>query len=205
MSNPTILAIETSTNLGSVALCIGNEVFEHTFSEPHQQAKQLVPTVNELLKSHKKPYQAIDKLVITSGPGSFTGLRIGLSVARMIHFANPNMACHSITSLECTAYGYEGTDNTIQVVLNAGKGEFYSQSFSQNGSAWLASDEIALLKPEDIITDTTIIGQHPDGIQAGPHATQLIQALQPDSTPVESLKPYYFRPPDAKLPTKPYL
>ena len=74
-----IAALDTSTRFSSLALSVGNKIFELESAEPNSQIESLPALFEELLVDASVSISEIDKLIIGSGPGSFTGLRIGQS------------------------------------------------------------------------------------------------------------------------------
>jgi tRNA threonylcarbamoyladenosine biosynthesis protein TsaB len=84
-----ILAVETSSRIGSVAVAFGSGlVSEIRFSEPLMHSAEIFPAIKELLaRADRKPNQ-IDQIYISNGPGSFTGLRIAVTLAKTMHLAN---------------------------------------------------------------------------------------------------------------------
>lgn len=82
-----VLAIETSGGVGSVALCEGEEVLGRTSFDTRQEAvRRLAPAVAELLEGQGGP-QRISGLAVSSGPGSFNGLRVGVALAKAMAHA----------------------------------------------------------------------------------------------------------------------
>ncbi len=86
---PFILAVETSSRIGSVAIAIGGKILaENVFSGPMRHSSEIFPSIISLLNyAGKKPYQ-IEHIYISGGPGSFTGLRIAVALAKTLHLAN---------------------------------------------------------------------------------------------------------------------
>ena len=86
---PFVLAIETSSRIGSVALGTEHKLIsEKTFSAPLRHSTELFPAVQDLLHQvHAEP-DDIDQVYVSIGPGSFTGLRVGVVCAKMLAWAN---------------------------------------------------------------------------------------------------------------------
>lgn len=84
-----ILAVETSSRIGSVAIALGEEILaETTFSAPMKHSAEIFPAIQHLLDQFSyKPCQ-IEHIYLSIGPGSFTGLRIAVSMAKAMHLAN---------------------------------------------------------------------------------------------------------------------
>ena len=88
VTGPLILAVETSGRTGSVALAAGEQMLAETsFSNPMKHSKEVFPAVSGLLaKFQRKPHE-IKQIHISVGPGSFTGLRIAVTIAKILNLA----------------------------------------------------------------------------------------------------------------------
>ncbi len=78
------IAIESSSELCSVALTNGTEILQRISGEPRQHAEQILPMVEQLLADAGLQKNSLDQIVVGRGPGSFTGVRIACSVAQGI-------------------------------------------------------------------------------------------------------------------------
>jgi tRNA threonylcarbamoyladenosine biosynthesis protein TsaB len=86
---PLILALETSGRLGSIAIAIGDQLLaEKTFSAPLKHSEEVFPAISNLLNDLKKTPDEINHIYISVGPGSFTGLRIAVTIAKLMSLAN---------------------------------------------------------------------------------------------------------------------
>ena len=121
MMNPTILYIETATDVCSVALSKGTEIIgmkEEAGGNNH--AKHLLPFVDEVLKQAGIVMKEINGVAVSIGPGSYTGLRIGVSTAKGIAYT-AGIPVMAISTLESIAQGaktlWSGTSTeTAQIV-----------------------------------------------------------------------------------------
>ena len=87
---PLILAVETSSRIGSVAIAIGDRILAETaFSGPMRHSAELFPAIRSLLDRFSRKPREIEHIYISVGPGSFTGLRIAVTTAKAMHLANP--------------------------------------------------------------------------------------------------------------------
>ncbi len=213
----TLLCLDTSTRHGSVALAHRGRVETRDIHPPHTQAGELLPAIESALHGHGIWYDALEALAITVGPGSFTGLRIGLATARGIAFMHPALRVYGFTTLECLAAGYEGSATTLYATLKAGKGDIYGQWFDCTASQLRVRDAVALVTPPApapqpgassparaaIVGNTAeLTGWSDYAAPETPHAGHLLKAMARLSPiPERALKPLYIRPPDAKLPS----
>ncbi|MHC4158796.1 MAG: tRNA (adenosine(37)-N6)-threonylcarbamoyltransferase complex dimerization subunit type 1 TsaB [Planctomycetota bacterium] len=86
---PLILAVETSGRLGSVAIALGDKILgEADFSGPMRHSAELFPAISTLLERFSRKPSEIEHIYISAGPGSFTGLRIAVALAKTMHLAN---------------------------------------------------------------------------------------------------------------------
>ena len=83
-----ILAIDTSNALCSAALSIDSRIALRFSDQERQHARRLLPMIAELLAEQNQQLTALDVIAIVSGPGSFTGLRIGAGVAQGLAFGS---------------------------------------------------------------------------------------------------------------------
>ena len=105
MMNPTILYIETATDVCSVALSKGSEIIglkEEAGGNNH--AKHLLPFVDEVLKQAGVSMTEINGVAVSIGPGSYTGLRIGVSTAKGIAYT-AGIPVMAVSTLESIAQG----------------------------------------------------------------------------------------------------
>jgi tRNA threonylcarbamoyl adenosine modification protein YeaZ len=128
---PLILSLETSTRAGGVALLRGNEVLaEKAGKENSSQSAQLLSDIREILQKNDLNLNQINLLAVAVGPGSFTGLRIGLATAKGLATAL-KIPIAGISTLEAAAACSEN-DGEIGVVLPAGRSEYFVQSFTKS-------------------------------------------------------------------------
>lgn len=148
---PLVLAIETSSRIGSAALALGPDLLEvSAFSAPLQHSSEIFPMVDGLLNRHGHTPSDIRQIHISIGPGSFTGLRIAVTIAKTMHLAN---AAEIITvdSLDVVAANLHdafakpltssrdespaGTPDRIAVLFDAKRGQFYAAVYERVASA----------------------------------------------------------------------
>lgn len=86
---PIILSIETSSRIGSVAIAVGKKIYkELSFSGQMRHSAEMFPAISTLLQFIGRKPCHIEHIYISNGPGSFTGLRIAATFAKIMHFAN---------------------------------------------------------------------------------------------------------------------
>lgn len=130
-----ILCFDVSNNSCSVAVSFGQEVisFEQEL-RPSMQAERLMVMVQSVLINAHLKYQDLDYLAVTVGPGSFTGVRIGLAAAKGIIHAT-NIRAIGITNFEAAYYRLTQQvldfENAI-IILNAYRNQQYVQIFDRS-------------------------------------------------------------------------
>ena len=122
-----ILNIETSTTNCSVALSKNGELigFKEDNSSEYSHAERLHVYIDEVLKTAQVSIDQLHAIAISKGPGSYTGLRIGVSAAKGLCFAL-NLPLISVPTLEALAHQIEDPKGTIIVMLDARRMEVYS-------------------------------------------------------------------------------
>lgn len=128
-----ILAVESSAVAGSVALCEDEILIAQSFQKTgltHSQT--LLPMVEVLLSSCGLSLEEIDLLGVAAGPGSFTGLRIGVSLIKGLAWAN-EITCAACSTLESMAWNSVGLEGELCVAMDARRGQIYNARFNSNG------------------------------------------------------------------------
>jgi tRNA threonylcarbamoyladenosine biosynthesis protein TsaB len=196
-----LLAIDTATGPCSVAVWDGGEIVAYVENtKPVMQSASLMPMVEEVLQDAGIGYAALGLVTCTVGPGSFTGIRVGLASAKAIAFA-AGIPGVGYTTLEVLAFAARGADKDIVAILNAGKGEWYYQRFS--GSMQALGAPVVDALPE--VAGAMIAGNAPLEPSCGitfPRADALAELAAMHSGMARALTPFYIRAPDAKLPAK---
>lgn len=143
---PCLLALETSGVSGSVALvtpagCLAEQIVDA--NQTH--AQQLLPTIEQLLRETKIDWPQIDGIAVSLGPGSFTGLRIGLSTAKGLSFAAAKPLI-GVPSLDALAHQCLGQNLPVCALIDARKKEVYAAFYRENnkGEMERQSDYLAL-------------------------------------------------------------
>lgn len=155
-----IVAIDTSGRKGSVALCRGDadsfEVVQLTSIEGGTYSARLMPTISLLLEQNGFGKKDVGGFVVVSGPGSFTGLRVGLATVKgLCEILQKPLA--TVSMLEAVAVTYGSAEETVTAVLDAGRSEAYVGEYRLgSGSASLAREYI--VKLAEFVTEASRIG-----------------------------------------------
>jgi tRNA threonylcarbamoyladenosine biosynthesis protein TsaB len=153
-----ILAVDTSGKQGSIALAHGSksgscDVIEVAPLAGGTFSAQLVPQVAALLSKHGFKKQDIDAFAVASGPGSFTGLRVGLvAIKGLAEILEKPIATVSVLETVATA---SASERKVLAVLDAGRGEIYAGQYE-------VSTERATMIDERLITLEVLALSHAD-------------------------------------------
>lgn len=124
-----ILAFDSTATAASVAICDeGKVVAEFFVNAGLTHSRTLVPMLDAALKNTDSNLKNIDALAISNGPGSFTGVRIGVAVAKGIAFTE-NLPCIEVSTLESMAYNLTLTDCIVCAVMDARCAQVYNGIF----------------------------------------------------------------------------
>lgn len=123
-----ILAFDTSTEIFSVCLAADQMYFEFSCSQGYKHSETLVAEIDSLLKKAGITTSKLDLIVCPSGPGSFTGLRIGMSTAKGISLGSDTPMV-TVPTLDMMAYGFNYFDGVVLPIIDARKKRFYTAIF----------------------------------------------------------------------------
>ena len=218
-----ILAIDTATNCGGAALSCDRELIGLVMVKvPLRYSETILDMVDFLLSQHRLELSMIDCFAVATGPGSFTGVRIGLTTVKSFCQALDKPVV-GISSLEGLAYRFKQVDSHIAPMMDAGRKQIYGALFQMEGSSMHLEQEAQVLAPEKWVEglpagDCVIVGDgaglyrdvilkvNPDARvldtdnrvvdQLCPLAYQRFQ--QGDRSTAHQLKANYVRPPDVR-------
>ncbi len=125
-----ILAFDTTSKLLSIALQTEHGLFEHFIAEGFKHSENLALEIKNIVQTARIGMKDIDLIVCPEGPGSFTGLRIGLSTAKGISYAL-NKPYVTVPTLDMMAYGKEYFEGIVLPVLDARKKRFYAALYKK--------------------------------------------------------------------------
>lgn len=125
-----ILSIDSSAAAASVALFEDKKLLGEFFvNTDFTHSRTLVPMIDNLLSVTGKAVSDIELVAVSNGPGSFTGVRIGVSVAKGIAFPD-DLPCMAVSTLESMAYNLVLTDCIVCAVMDARRNQVYNAMFS---------------------------------------------------------------------------
>jgi tRNA threonylcarbamoyl adenosine modification protein YeaZ len=154
-----LLAIDTSNDSAGLALVQDSKVLaEATWRCGQNHSVELLPRLANLLNEAKVELQSISCVIVAKGPGSFNGLRVGISTAKGLAFSL-DIPIIGISSLELEAYQHAGTDLPICPIFNAGRGEIAVALYQQRDNKWhqLAAEHITTVEALDSEIESKIL------------------------------------------------
>lgn len=214
-----LLAVETSTLAGGVALLEGERLRgEYLLDVSATHSERLMPAIDRLLGDAGWAASDLQALAVAVGPGSFTGLRIGLSVVKGLALAL-GIPVAAVPTLDAMAAALPFANLPVCPVLDARKGEVYACLYRWDGRAMRREWEYLALTPDDLaarITEPVVLvgdGAHlvqtPHARPAPPHrrlpspgavAVLGVERLaRGHSVAAAELIPIYLRPSEAEL------
>src|SRR6202795_609747 len=220
-----ILAIDTALDACAAGILdtdAGKLIAQESLAMKRGHAEALMPLIARVIKEAAIAFAALDRIAVTAGPGSFTGLRVGLSAARGIALA-ANKTAVGLTTLAAYAAPIvsENGEHPVISAIDARHDQVYFQVVSGDGSPLIlprvAPIEEALGAsrfgaPHLVGNAARLLADRwpadappPFGVDAQPApdiawVAWLGAAVSPDTAPA---RPYYLRTPDAKLPREP--
>ena len=143
-----ILAVDTTSSQGSIALLEGDDVRGlASFTADRDHAQRLLPELDALLTSLGMSLSEIEGYAVTVGPGSFTGIRIGIATVEGLSFATGRPMV-GVSALEATAYRYRCHHGLIAPLLDARRGEIFGALFRSDGGSLELILEPVCQRPE---------------------------------------------------------
>lgn len=151
LQNPLILSVETATLAGSVSLSRGEEVLVSLAGDSGvSHSNTLLHDIDRLMRESRIDLPQIDLFAVASGPGSFTGLRIGLATIKALS-ATLDRPCVGIPTLEAVAHAAGPSPRSV-ALLPAGRGEVFAQMFSVSGDGFVtALDQATHISPQRLL------------------------------------------------------
>ncbi len=217
-----VLAVDTTTERGSVAVTEDDSIrgeVRLVSSEGH--SRRLLPAVDFLLKSLGVCAAELDGFAVTTGPGSFTGLRVGLSTVQGLALGT-GKPCVGVSALDVLAVRNAGTAPAVVALMDAYRGEVYGAVYGGEGR---------IVGPPSVERPETLVARAPEVAafvgDGAPRHRELILSLRPravfpmrslflagtlgrlaaprlargEGVPPAELRPLYLRAPDIRRPT----
>lgn len=218
-----ILALETSAGPASCAVTEDGKVLALSYvNTPLTHSQTLMPMVERMLEHAGLTFDSIDRMAVSAGPGSFTGVRIGISAVKGLSFAK-NLPCVGVSTLAAIAQNAAGIpfDGVVCAVMDARCRQVYTACFEGGTLRRITPDEaigidelknrlISYKKSVFLLGDgaelcyNTLLDEIPGLILVSPDrryqtaAGVAAAALNADAVSPDALQPVYLRLPQAE-------
>ena len=182
-----ILALETTEKIGSVAAMLdGNLLSEMTLERSQRSAQSLAPAMLALLQQVGWLPGDVQLVAVSVGPGSFTGLRIGVTTAKMYAYA-VGTEILGVNTLQTIAAAAPDDVTEVSAVIDAQRGQLVERRFARDSEGWFEP-----VAPERLVDTDTWLEELPPGMAAtGPVLVKLVDLC---ASQVRVLDPEYWRP-----------
>ncbi|PYT11795.1 MAG: tRNA (adenosine(37)-N6)-threonylcarbamoyltransferase complex dimerization subunit type 1 TsaB [Acidobacteria bacterium] len=177
MSSVCVLGIDTATSPGSTALaCPGEVIARARLDERGWHARDLLSRVDSMLAGAGVALQDLSGIAVTVGPGSFTGVRIGMATAKGLAYSL-NVGLGGLSTLEALAravlVGGQPEPQRLCVSITAGRGEVYAALFRFEDGEPLREGPERSLRPAGLLPDLS-----PGTVVAGDGAAAVLEAAR---------------------------
>lgn len=217
------LGIDSSTGACSVAVLAGERVLAHGREEMSRgQSERLVPMLEAAMRQAGLGFEVLDAIVVTRGPGSFTGVRIGMATAKGLGQAL-GIPTLGITGFDAVCLAASGTgEGHLAVVLESRRADLFFQLYGPGGvpvgapearPADSIADRLAEVAGTVLLAGDAAAAVHARGLEKGIGSFVLSPVMAPDAREVAllaargghavegaALKPLYLRAPDVTKP-----
>lgn len=124
-----ILAIDSTANTSTVAVLEDDKLLSlYTANTKNTHSETLLPMVKAVLESLRLDIDKIDAFAVSEGPGSFTGVRIGVATVKGLAFGK-DKKCVGVSTIEAMARNLDGFEGIICPIMNARRGQVYAGAF----------------------------------------------------------------------------
>lgn len=183
-----VLLLETSQKVGLVALAEGERVLaEKRLDEARRHARDLTPFAATLLADAGWKARDLDAVFVSRGPGSYTGLRVGVMSAKTLAYAT-GCALIAVDTFLVLAHQVSAEAKRVDVFEDAQQGKVYVQRFERNAGGWQAVNELRIVAWADWLAETA--NEHRLGV-TGPglkgHEQDISSSI--NQTPVTDWQP----------------
>jgi tRNA threonylcarbamoyladenosine biosynthesis protein TsaB len=155
---PLIVAVETSGRAGSVAIAQGPHLIDRAyFTGPMRHSTELFTAIAQLLEKATLKPQDIRHIYVSAGPGSFTGIRIAIAMAKTMNFANgvQIIAVNSLDIVAANADDYikdqRTTISKIASIIDAKRGQFFIAAYQRIKGGWKKIMHDCLMDAPDFV------------------------------------------------------
>ncbi len=156
MESPRILAIETSGRRGSIALGCGESLLDEVvFATDRERARDLLPSIDAAFRRQGWRPPDIEHCYLSNGPGSFTGLRVGVTFARHLALATDCKLC-AISSMDVMAQNaleLSSPPNVVAAFLDARKDQVFAAAYQLRGDYYERTHDVRMAAPAAFLAE----------------------------------------------------
>ncbi len=160
-SGRLLLALETGGEQVALALYDGHVVSEYLFDAGRNQTATVLPAIRELLRVNHRSLQELGAVAVTTGPGSFNGLRVGMSIAKALCYAL-DIPLIGVLTLDALAYPHTALGHPIRAFVPAGRGPVVYADYRRAGAHWIRESTLRSVRLEELtaglLTRTVLAG-----------------------------------------------
>ena len=162
-----ILAVDCATPAAGAAISDGEKtIVEYSLNSQGPHSANFMPMIDKCLQDCGCSLKDLDAIAITSGPGSFTGIRIGMATVKGLSLAS-GVPIIAISTLEALAFNLVLSDYLICPVLNARKNEVYTAAYDTRGTKPEVLWGPRLFSPQVMAEQSKILAESSGGSFAG--------------------------------------
>lgn len=148
-----VLALDSTAKAAAAALLDGERLIAKAFNDDgNTHSCSLLPMIENLLKENSLTVNDIDLFAASSGPGSFTGVRIGAATLKGLAF-NKNRPCVPVSALHALSFNMRRSDGYVCALMDARRGQFYTALFEVKGGEVKRITEDEAKSGEEIATE----------------------------------------------------
>lgn len=153
------LAIDTATKVCALALCKEGQVLaEYNINQGMTHSEGLLPQLEQMLKRAKVDKKDIELIAVSMGPGSFTGLRIGLATAEAMAYSW-HCLLHGVDTLKALAYNIPLEGFVLSPILDAQKGNYYQALYAWEQGKLKELSSVEVVNKEKLLAKLEATGQ----------------------------------------------
>ena len=148
-----VLGIDTSSNATSIAVIEDNKLIcEYTINTKTTHSQKLMPMIENMLKISEINVNDMDMISICQGPGSFTGLRIGMATAKALSHVN-NLPIVGVNSLELLAGNMDLSDKKICSILDAQRTQVYMGQYKFENNKLVEIKSVDVVEIDELLEE----------------------------------------------------
>ncbi len=188
-----LLAFDTSSEILSIAIFDGERkiaAFESSGFVRHSSI--LLPSIEKLLKENKIKPDEIDVMAVGLGPGSFTGLRVGVTAAKILGYALKKKVV-GVSSLDAIAFGMPDVEGVFTLAVDARRGKWYTAAYEKKNGGFSVVRKLRLNKGGEFLDEKNVI-RAGDGTPFHPNAECVARLGMEQIKKKEFIDPFRLEP-----------